>query len=128
MATACTWLLTLANADQWPCVMVVGLCAATEYTESCSDAIALLNKYNERKPLPMATSKGTAFAKKGRTRMRRRKRRKTSQTKVNWKRRTSMKTRSTSSATRSAMEKESVSVESKPTTATICQSKVSLGK
>ena len=37
-----------------------------EYPETRSDAIALLNKYDERKPPPtMAASKGTAFAQKG---------------------------------------------------------------
>ena len=37
-----------------------------EYPETRSDAIALLNKYDERKPPPtMAASEGTAFAQKG---------------------------------------------------------------
>jgi len=36
-----------------------------EYPESRSDAIALLNKYDERKQPPTAASKGTTFAQKG---------------------------------------------------------------
>ena len=37
-----------------------------EYPETRSDAIALLNKYDESKPPPiMATSEGTAFTQKG---------------------------------------------------------------
>ena len=36
-----------------------------EYPESRTDAIALLNKYDERKPPPTAASDGTAFAQKG---------------------------------------------------------------
>ncbi len=37
-----------------------------EYPESRSNAIALLNKYDKRKPPPTAAaSKGTAFAQKG---------------------------------------------------------------
>jgi hypothetical protein len=36
-----------------------------EYPESRSDAVALLNKYDERKPPPTAVSKGMAFAQKG---------------------------------------------------------------
>jgi hypothetical protein len=36
-----------------------------EYPMSRSDAIALLNKYDERKSPPAARSKGTAFAQKG---------------------------------------------------------------
>ena len=35
-----------------------------EYPATRSDAIALLNKYNEKKPPPMTASKGTAFAQK----------------------------------------------------------------
>ena len=36
-----------------------------EYPDSRTDAIALLNKYDERKPPPTAASEGTAFAQKG---------------------------------------------------------------
>jgi hypothetical protein len=36
-----------------------------EYPELRSNAIALLNKYNERKQPPTAASEGTAFAQKG---------------------------------------------------------------
>jgi hypothetical protein len=36
-----------------------------EYPITRSDAIALLNKYDERKPPPMAVSEGTTFAQKG---------------------------------------------------------------
>ena len=36
-----------------------------EYPETRSDAIALLNKYDERKPLPTNASEGTAFVQKG---------------------------------------------------------------
>jgi hypothetical protein len=38
-----------------------------EYLESRSDAIALLNKYDEKKPPPTAVSEGTAFAQKGKS-------------------------------------------------------------
>jgi hypothetical protein len=36
-----------------------------EYPDSRTDAIALLNKYDERKPPPTTASEGTAFAQKG---------------------------------------------------------------
>ena len=36
-----------------------------EYPDSKTDAIALLNKYDERKPPPTVASEGTAFAQKG---------------------------------------------------------------
>jgi hypothetical protein len=36
-----------------------------KYPATRSDAIALLNKYDEKKPPPTAGSEGTAFAQKG---------------------------------------------------------------
>jgi hypothetical protein len=36
-----------------------------EYQATCSDTIALLNKYNEKKPPPVVVSEGTVFAQRG---------------------------------------------------------------
>ena len=46
-----------------------------EYPDSRTDAIALLNKYDERKPPPTAASEGTAFAQKGKRRVIKRRKR-----------------------------------------------------
>ena len=57
-----------------------------KYPDSRTDAIALLNKYDERKPPPTAASEGTAFAQKGKTKGDRKRRTIKQKTKIQVKR------------------------------------------
>jgi len=70
------WQAVAQAANGWHgrglcCIIVDGnlleafIAKRDEYPETMSDAIALLNKYNERKQPPTVASKGTAFAQKG---------------------------------------------------------------